>query len=149
MSQSSNPIAGLHKSKMYSLLIAGVALITLLLPWISVKVFGYSQSWNGLRGWGLLSLLGIGGAIAISLMGDKTKEYDATMKKVILGCFGAIALGAVLFFLRKSTVAGGMSSVGTGLGLWLCLAVGALGVLLQMGIVKPPKAIDDKVDSLS
>lgn len=149
MAQNSNPLAGLHKSKMYSLIIAGIALITLLLPWISVKVFGYSQSWNGLRGWGLLSLLGVGGAIAVSLMGDKAQDYDATMKKAILGCLGAIALGALLFFIRKSSVAGGYSGVNTGIGLWLCLVVGALGVLLQMGIIKPPKSIDEKVDKLS
>lgn len=138
----------LHKQRIYSLIIAGVALITLILPWISVNIYGISRSWNGFKGWGMLSLLGIAGVAVASFMGDKTKDYDDTMKKVVLGSFGAIALGAILFFIRKTTVTGGIPGVNTGIGLWLCLAVGALGVLFHMGIVKPPKNIDDKVSKM-
>lgn len=138
----------LHKQRIYSLIIAAVALITLLLPWISVNIYGMSRSWNGLKGWGLLSLLGVGAVAAASFMGDKTKDYDATMKKVVLGGFGAIVLGALLFFLRKTAVTGGIPGISTGIGLWLCLAIGAVGVLFHMGIVKPPKSIDEKVDKL-
>jgi hypothetical protein len=148
---SSNPIAGLHKQKMYSLILGAIGLVTLLLPWLSVKVFGMSRSWSGLsgKGWALLSLIGLIAVIATAFIGNKTAAYDETMKKVVLGGFGAMALGAVLFLLRKNSVTGGMPGVNTGIGLWLCLAVGVLGVLLNLGIVKPPKSIDDKVDSLS
>jgi DMSO reductase anchor subunit len=136
----------LHKQRIYSLIIAGVALVTLLLPWLSVNVYGYSRSWNGMKGWGLLSLLGIGAVAAASFMGNKMQDYDANMKKVVLGGFGAIALGALLFFIRKNSLVGSGTGLNTGFGLWLCLAVGVIGVLFHLGLVKPPKAVDDKLN---
>lgn len=126
-----------HKQKLYSLVIAGVALVALLLPWVSVSFLGASQSWNGIRGWGLLSLLGIGGVAALSFMGNKADDYTAEYKKYVMIAFGAVAAGAVLFFLRKSSVAGGLNDlVKTGIGLWLCLVAGLAGLALSYGLIK-------------
>ena len=103
----------LHKQKLYSLIAAAIALITLILPWQTYSVtlggfggfdfgggggMGRSGSANGFRGWGWLSFLGIIGVVVASLMGDKTKPYDDTFKKVALGSFGVIALGAIIFY---------------------------------------------------
>lgn len=123
----------LHKQKLYSLIIAGIAFIALFLPWISLGFFG---SANGLRSWGLLSLLGVVGVVAACLMGNKTLPFDDTFKKVALASFGAIALGALIFFIRLSSIGLGA----TGFGIWLCLIAGVLGVLWVMGIVKLPDA---------
>jgi hypothetical protein len=135
-----------HKSKLYSLIIAGVALVALILPWISVEFFGVSKSWNGFRGWGILSLTGIIGVIALSFMGNKSEEYNSDFKKYIAFAFGAIALGALLFFLRKNAVAGGGASstmfgdmsdiIKTGIGLWICLIAGIAGLGLHFGFIK-------------
>lgn len=126
-----------HKQKLYSLIVAGVALVALLLPWVSIDFLGASQSWNGLRGWGLLSLVGIGGVAALSFMGNKTEDYTVEYKKYVLIAFGAIAAGALLFFLRKSSVAGGFDNlVKTGIGLWLCLIAGLAGLALSYGLIK-------------
>jgi uncharacterized membrane protein len=126
-----------HKQKLYSLIIAGVALVALLLPWVSVNFLGASQSWNGIRGWGILSLVGIGGVAALSFMGNKADDYSDEYKKYVMAAFGAIALGAVLFFLRKSSVAGGFNDlVKTGIGLWLCLIAGLAGLALSYGLIK-------------
>ena len=68
---------GFHKSKLYSLILAGVALISLLLPWISVSAGGFGgASKNGFGGWGLLVLLGIGAVAAACFMGNKALGFD-------------------------------------------------------------------------
>ncbi len=151
----SNPLAGLHKQKMYSLIFAAIALISLLLPWATAKGFGGSQ--NGLKGWGLLALIGVGGAIAACFMGDKTKPFEGQTRQIALGSFGAIGGAGLIYLLR--IMLGSKSYMGTkikfsdvmspGFGLFIALAIGVLGVLFLLGMVKPPKSIDDKVDKLS
>jgi hypothetical protein len=126
-----------HKQKLYSLIAAGVALVALLLPWISISFLGTSQSWNGLRNWGILALIGVAGVIALSFMGKKEEDYTPEYKKYSMICFGAVAAGALLFFLRKNSVAGGFGNlVKTGIGLWLCLVAGLAGLALSYGLIK-------------
>lgn len=140
---------GLHKSKLYSLILAGLALVSLLLPWVSVSAGGFSQSKNGFGSWGLLALIGVGVAVASCFMGDRSKPYDDMGKKLALGGFGAIAGGAVIYLIRVLTVGGGQYGgfvkVSPGFGLFIGLAAGAVGLLLLLGMVKVPKSIDDKV----
>jgi hypothetical protein len=133
-----NPLAGLPKQKLYSLIVAGVALISIFLPWITIKLgmFG-NNSVNGLRSWGILSLLSVGVVAAACFMGDKSKEFDSNTKKIALGGFGGIAAGALLFFIRKSSYGGVMNdAVGTGFGLWLCLLAGIAGLAWVYGLIK-------------
>ena len=132
--QQSNPFSNLHKQKLYSLVIAGLALITLFLPWITV---GFLGSLNGFRGWGIFSLLGILGVAVTAFAGNKTMAYDDTMRKVAAGAFGAIALGALIFALTKSSSYGPFA--GTGVGTWICLVVGLMGLILTLGLIKIPE----------
>jgi len=126
-----------HKQKLYSLIMAGVALLSLLLPWITVHFLGASQSWNGLRSWGMLSLIAIAGIVALSFVGNKTEDYTAEYKKYVAICFGAVAAGAVLYLLRKNSVVGGFDNlVDTSVGLWLCLLAGLGGLALNYGLIK-------------
>lgn len=145
-----------HKQKLYSLILAGVTIISLLLPWFSVKTggdFGFGVSKNGFGSWGLLVLVGAGVAIASCFMGDKSKAYDEMGKKLALGGFGAIAGGAVIYLIRILSYGGGkyggLVKASPGLGLFLGLVAGALGLLLLLGMVKPPKALDDKIGGAS
>jgi len=133
-----------HKQKLYSLIVAGVALVALLLPWLSVSFLGASQSWNGFRGWGLLSLIGIIGVGALSFIGNKTEAYTPEYKKYVLIAFGAIAAGALLFFFRKNSVVGGFDNLAdTGIGLWICLVAGLGGLAFNYGLIK----IDNKSET--
>lgn len=126
-----------HRQKLYSLIAAGLALVALLLPWLSVRFLGSSQSWNGLRNWGILSLIGVAGVIALSFMGKKEEDYTPEYKKYLMICFGAVAAGALLFFIRKNSVTGGFGNlVNTGIGLWLCLVAGLAGLALSYGLIK-------------
>jgi hypothetical protein len=142
----------LHKQKLYSLIVAAIAFITLLLPWQTYSVnlgnfggfdfggggMGRSGSANGFRGWGWLSLIGIIAVIVASLMGDKTKVYDDTMKKVALGGFGLMAVGAVIFMTRAMSVSRGGFKSSPGFGLFICLVVALAGLALLLGLIKIP-----------
>lgn len=128
-----------HKQKLYALIIALVAFISLLLPWLTAPFGG---SLNGFRGLGLLSLLGIGAVTALSFVGDKSKDYDANSKKLVMGGFGAITAGALIFLLTKnSTYGDGLfgSILKPGIGLWLCIIAGLAGLALLLGIIKLPE----------
>ena len=128
-----------HKQKLYSIIVAGVALIAMILPWVSISLGAFGGgSANGFRGWGILSLLGIAGVAVACLMGDKSKEFDEMYKKVVMGSFGAIAAGALIFFLRISSFGGGFGGVGSGFGLWLCLLAGLTGLGWGLGLIKLP-----------
>ncbi|MBK6992667.1 MAG: hypothetical protein IPH34_12945 [Chitinophagaceae bacterium] len=82
-------------------------------------------------------------------MGNKALGFDDMGRKLVLGGFGAIAGGAAIYLIRIFTMGGGkyggIVKVSPGLGLFLGLAAGAIGLLLQLGIIKVPKSIDDKV----
>ena len=139
-----------HKQKLYSLILAGVALVSLLLPWFTVSAGGFGgASKNGFGSWGLLAVIGVGVVAASCFMGDKSKAYDEMGKKLALGGFGGIAGGAVIYLIRILTIGsgkyGGIVKTSPGLGLFLGLAAGAIGLLLLLGIIKVPKSIDDKI----
>jgi hypothetical protein len=122
-----------HKQKLYALIAAGVALVGLLLPWLSF----FGRSWNGLRGWGILTLFGVIAVAGLAFSGDKRSDYTADTRKYTLIGFGAIVLGAILFWIRKDhLMAEGMASFDTGTGLWLSLIAGLAGLALIYGLVK-------------
>jgi len=75
-------------------------------------------------------------------MGNKNEDYSAEYKKYVMIAFGAIAAGAILFFIRKNSVAGGIYNdvVKTGFGLWICLLAGLAGLAFNYGLIK----IEDK-----
>jgi len=132
-----------HKQKLYSLIAAGVALIALLLPWVSISVFGASQSWNGFRSWGYLSFLGVVGVAVFSITGNKAENYTDEHRRYVLIAFAAIAVGAILFLIRKNSIVTGFENGGflndivkTGIGLWICLLAGLGGAALNYGLIK-------------
>ena len=136
----------LHKQKLFALAIAVLALIAMFLPWTVQKIpfmdfFGQggggSTSMNGFRSVGFLSFLGIIGVIIASLMGDKTKEYDKNTKMIALASFGAIAAGALIYFLLVSSKSKGYGA-SAGFGVWIALAAGLAGLGWVSGLVKMP-----------
>ena len=127
-----------HKKKLYALIIAVIALIALLLPWLTLDLLGASQSWNGLRKWGVLSLFGVLGVGLLTFLGNKAEDYTSDFKNYTMIAFGAVALGAILFYWRKNATSGGLFGevFKTGIGLWICLAAGIAGLLLIYGLIK-------------
>jgi len=129
----SNPFATMHKQRLYSLVIAGVALITMFFSWLTISAFFISGTVNGFRSWGWLSFLGIAAVACSVFMGNKEQPFDPMFKNVVMAGFGAIALGALIFFIRFNGL--GLS---TGFGLWACLVVGLAGLAFIFGLIKIP-----------
>lgn len=126
-----------HKQKLYSLIVAGAALIAMILPWAKVSYRGITAgSANGFHGEGLITLLGIAAVATACFMGDKMKAFEGNFKNIALGGFAAIIAGAVIAFINISGK-GGMG-VKAGLGLWLAIAAGAVGLLFILGVIKAP-----------
>lgn len=129
----------LHKQKLYCLILAGVGLIAMLLPWRTISGFNVATGFHGL---GYIALLGIAGIAIATFMGDKTKEYEGQTKMIALGSFAVIALAAVLVIATKvsyGSFRGPKISTSPGMGLFLAIAVAAAGLLFLMGIIKIPQ----------
>jgi hypothetical protein len=132
-----NPLAGLNKQKLYSLIGAGVGLLALFLAWAKVSYGGFGGgSVNGLHGEGFISLLGVAGVTTACFMGDKSKMFEGNMKFIAMGGFGAMILGALIAFLNISGKGHGI--VKPGLGIWLEILAGAAGLLFILGVIKVP-----------
>lgn len=126
-----------HKQKLYALIAAGAALVALLLPWAKVSYGGFGGgSDNGLRGEGLISLLGIIAVAVAAFMGDKTKMFEGNFKNIALGGFGAIILGAVIAFINVGSKGAGI--VKPGFGIYLAILIGVAGLLFLLGVIKIP-----------
>jgi hypothetical protein len=140
-----------HKQKLYALIIAGVGLIAMFLPWWRISYGGYggfggiSASVNGMHELGLLAFAGFAAAGVVAFMGDKTRPFEGQMKMYAAAAFGAAALIALIQFLRQSKF--------TSFGLYLALLAGIAGLVLvyfikpeQLGAsTKPPAPPTPKV----
>ena len=132
----SNPLSGLHKQKLYAIIIAAVGIISCLLPWWSFSFglggFGGGYSINGLHELGIISFLGfIGAGVIPFVMGDKTKAYAGQDKTITAACFAGAGLIALIQLLRTMH--------GLGFGIFLAIAAGAVGALLVWGMIKMPE----------
>ena len=127
-----NPLAGLHKQKLYGLIIAAVGLIAVFLPWWKISFGGFGgYSVNGMRDLGIITFLGfVGAGVVTFVMGDKTQAYAGQERLIVAGCFAGAGLFALIQFLRQTSY--------TSFGLYLSIIAGVLGALLVWGIVKLP-----------
>ena len=126
----------MHKQKLYSLILGGVTLVGMILPWASMNMgFGSRSMGNGFSGWGILCLFGLVAVIVSSLAGDKMQDYDQNMKYLAIGGFAAITLGAFIYFMQ---ISGGGMGQKSGIGVWFCTIAGTLGLLWVTGIIKFP-----------
>ena len=125
----------LHQQRLIALVIALVAIIAMFLTWSSsnysntdenYNTVNISSSENGFSSTGFLSLVGIIGVIASSLLGDRMKAFEGQIKMIALGSFAVIILGAILYLIIAH---------GSGIGLWLELIAGIIGGVLVSGIL--------------
>lgn len=128
----------LHKTKLISLIVGGVALVGMILPWASASMgqFGSRSMGNGFQGWGILSLFGLIAVIVSSLVGDKLRDYDQNMRYLAIGAFSAISLGSLISFMQMNGNAQFGMSVKAGIGVWFTLIAGVLGLLWATGVIK-------------
>lgn len=129
----SNPLAGLHKQKLYALIAAGVGVIAMFLPWWKISLGGFfgggmSSSINGMRDLGIIAFLGFAAAGVLTFLGDKSKPFEGQFKMIAAGAFAGAALFTLIQFIRASSF--------TSFGIWLSLLAGIGGAVIVY-VLKP------------
>ena len=142
----------MNKQRKFVLIAAAVGIISMFLPWISfsISLFGYSQntqSYNGMRGIGILVFLCFIVSGAIAYLGDQVKNLDKTMWGIVLAA-GALALLCIIGFYFNKSSASGMASINAGLGFYIA-AIAAIGILGSAYLFRSPTDnIKDSFDSI-
>ena len=130
----------LHKSKIISLVIALVGIISCFLPWWRVSYGGYGEilglggavTINGLHKLGIVAFLAfIAAGVVPVIIGDKTKPFEGQEKMITTICFGAAVLFTLITLLANSKF--------LSFGIFIALIAGAIGALFVWGIVKMPE----------
>lgn len=117
----------MSKQRKFILIAAAAGVISMFLPWVSISLFGYTQSVNGMHDMGILVFLCFAASAVIAYMGDQTKNLDKNMWGIVLVA-GAIALLSIIYFYFKmSNSVMGSSFVGFGLYISAIAAIGVLG----------------------
>lgn len=117
----------MSKQRKFVLIAAAVGVVSMFLPWVSISLFGYTQSVNGMHDIGILVFLCFLASAAVAYLGDQTKNLERNMWAVVL-IAGAIAiLSVIYFYVRLSNSIVGSSFVGFGLYISALAAIGVLG----------------------
>ena len=129
---ASNPLTGLHKQRLYALIIAAVGVLSCILPWWKISYGGYGGiSINGLHDLGWVTFLGfIAAGVLAFIRGDKSRILDGQDRMLVAGAFAVAGAVALIQFLRQTKFAS--------FGIFLAIAAGIIGALLIWGIVKMP-----------
>jgi len=137
----------MNKQRKFVLIAALAGIIACFLPWVSVSVFGYSSSVNGMHSWGLLAFLGFIGSGVAAFLGDQTKPMTQTYWFVALACGALAVLGVLIYFLNISSAVGGYGA-SYGFGIFIAAAA-AIGVLACAYMFRNPgDSIKGGFDSL-
>ncbi|MGB1104071.1 MAG: hypothetical protein ACPG21_10640 [Crocinitomicaceae bacterium] len=69
----------MHKQRLAVMIAAGVGVISTFLPWVTVSLFGFSTSVNGIGTWQgiLVFLLSVGAGVLAFLGDDRNKPIEA------------------------------------------------------------------------
>jgi peptidoglycan/LPS O-acetylase OafA/YrhL len=133
----------MNKQRKFVLIASVIGIISMFLPWYSISLLGYTQSVNGMHGWGVLAFICFIVCGGLAYLGDQTKNLDKNMWLVVLVA-GLIALIiAITEFFNASNSIMGSSFVGFGLYI---SGIAAIVVLASAYMFRAPT--DNLKDSL-
>lgn len=136
----------MNKQRKFVLIAAAVGIISMFLPWISISIFGYTQSQNGMHDIGILAFLCFIVSGAIAYLGDQTKNLEKNMWGIVLAAGALALLSTVWFYFKINDSIMGGSMVGFGLYI---AAVAAIGVLGSAYLLRSPTdSIKDTFNSM-
>lgn len=136
----------MSKQRKFVLISSAVGFISMFLPWISISMFGYSQSVNGMHDKGIIVFICFVASGVIAYLGDQTKNLEKTMWTVTL-LAGAIALLFIIWFYSQAT-GSIMGSSMIGFGIYIA-ALASIGILVSAYMFRSPTDnIKDGFDSL-
>ena len=130
----------MNRQRKFILLTAAIGIISVFLPWITISIFGVTESVNGFHGSGVLVFILFLTTGIITWMGNQDQPLEKNAWFVVLLC-GAIALVSAIIKITSSSgsIDGeiGLPGVGLGLGVWLAIASSA-GIILFAWLFKRP-----------
>ena len=125
----------MSKQRKFILIASAAGVISMFLPWVSISLFGYTQSVSGMHDIGILVFLCFVASAAIAYFGDQTKNIDKNMWGIVLAA-GAIAILSIIYFYFKMSESI-MGSSFVGFGLYIS-AIAAFGVLVSAYMLRSP-----------
>ena len=91
----------MNKQKKYLLIISGIGIIAMFLPWVRISILGIvANSSNGMHNTGILVFLCFLGCGLVAFLGDQVKPLEKTMWMVTMILAGIAALIMVIHFFR-------------------------------------------------
>ncbi|MGN6604787.1 MAG: hypothetical protein ACTHK8_20185 [Ginsengibacter sp.] len=137
----------MSKQRRFLLVFAAVGFISMFLPWVSISMFGFKQTANGMHREGILVFICFVVTGIIAYANDQKKNLDKTMWTVTI-LAGAIALlFTIWYYVQITDSVMGASFVGFGL---YAAALSALGIVLSAYLLRSPSDnIKEGISNLS
>ena len=125
----------MSKQRKFLLISSAVGFVSMFLPWVSISMFGYTQSVNGMHKEGIVVFLCFVVTGVIAYIDDQKKNLDKTMWTVTL-LAGVIALLFTIWYYSEIT-SSILGSALVGFGLYIA-AIAALGIVLSAYLLRSP-----------
>ena len=136
----------MSKQRKFLLISSAVGFISMFLPWVSISMFGYTQSVNGMHKEGVVVFICFVVTGIIAFIDDQKKNLDKTMWTITL-LAGAIALLFIIWYYSEIT-GSILGSALVGFGLYIA-AIAAIGILVSAYFLRSPTDnLKDGFDSL-
>lgn len=117
----------MNKQRKFLLIAAAVGFISMFLPWISISVMGFTQSSNGMHGWGILAFFAFIVAGGIALYGNQKVNLDKGSWFLAMICGLVPLLVAFFTYLKISDSMMGSGLIGFGIYITIIAALGVIG----------------------
>src|SRR5665647_1320729 len=125
----------MSKQRKFVLISSAVGFISMFLPWISISMFGYSQSVNGMHDKGIMVFICFVASGVIAYLGEQTKNLGKTMWTATL-LAGAVALLFIIWFYSQAT-GSVMGASMVGFGMYIA-ALASVGILVSAYMFRSP-----------
>jgi amino acid transporter len=136
----------MSKQRKFLLISSAVGFISMFLPWVSIPMFGYTQSVNGMHREGVVVFICFVVTGIIAFIDDQKKNLEKTMWTITL-LAGAIALLFIIWYYSEIT-GSILGSALVGFGLYIA-AIAAVGILVSAYLLRSPTDnLKDGIDSL-
>ena len=123
----------MNKQRKFLLISSVVGFISMFLPWVSISMFGYTQSANGMHREGVVVFLCFVATGIIAYVDDQRKNLNETMWTATL-LAGTIALLFTLWYYSEISYSL-MGSAFVGFGLYIA-AIASIGILLSAFLLR-------------
>lgn len=136
----------MSKQRKFILLSSAIGFISMFLPWVSISMFGYTQSANGMHKQGIIVFICFIVTGIIAYIDDQKKNLDKSMWTVTL-LAGAIAFLFTIWYYSEITNSV-MGAAFVGFGLYIA-AIAAIGIVVSAYLFRSSSDnLKDGFDSL-